>query len=255
MANLRLSLAELKRACADPRWRLELAAGRRPPVRSGGVSAGGRSVGALFRDGVVALVDRLLDPEAPRTLPMTHWPALWGEMHRLWAGQILEELVGAGRLADAARLAEAWRRWCADAVGWRVGQGPRLEWKKVFPRHEFTLEGVPLVAGDSLVTIDGPLWGVRRPAGRGLELCDCRGEKAADPKDDLLDLAVEHRLLKIARPQELPVLAVEYFLPDREMVVVSGDELAAVAVERLDPILKELAIGLGTGVASDPNVA
>lgn len=249
-----MSLAELKRACADPRWRSELVAGRRPPVRAGGVSAGGRSVGALFRDGVMALVDRLLDPEAPRPLPLTQWPALWGELHKLWAGQILAELVGAGRVADAAHLAEAWRRWCAEAVGWRVGQGPRLDWRKVFPRHEFTLEAVPLTAGDALVMVNGPLVGVRRPAGRGLELWDCRGEKSADPKDDLLDLAIERRVLKIALPQESPVLAVEYFLPDREMVVVSGDELEAVVAERLDPILKELAIQPGPGVAPDPDV-
>ncbi|MCC6354205.1 MAG: hypothetical protein IT577_09985 [Verrucomicrobiae bacterium] len=254
MANTRLSLAELKRACADPRWRSELTAGRRPPVRAGIVSAAGRPVGALFRDGVMALVDRLLDPEAPRGRPLAQWPALWSEMHQLWAGQILEEMTGAGRVADAARLAEACRRWCAEAVGWRVGQGPRLDWRKVLPRHEFTLDAVPLPAGDTRVLVDGPLAGVRRPAGRALELCDWRGEKAGDPKDDLLDLAIEHRLLKIARPLEAPVLALEYFLPERELVVVSGDDLEAIAIERLDPILRELVAVPAPEVAPGPEV-
>jgi len=241
MANLRLSLAELKRACADPRWRSELVAGRRPPVRSGGVSSGGRPVGALFRDGIASLLERLLDPNAPRALPTTTWPALWGEMHRSWAGQVLDELVGANRLPDAAHLAEAWRRWCAEAISWRVGQGPRRDWKRIFPRHEFTFEAVPLGAGEAAVEVEGPLACVRRPAGRWLELCDWRGEKASDPKDDLLDLAIEWRVLKAARPTEAPVLSVEYFLPDRELVIVTGEELAAVASERLEPVLGELA--------------
>lgn len=249
-----MSLAELKRACADPRWRSELVAGRRPPVRPGSVSSGGRSVGALFRDGIATLFERLLDPTAPRSIPTTQWPALWGEMHRLWAGQVLDELVGAGRHADAAHLAEAWRRWCAEAVGWRVGQGPRLDWKRVIPRHEFTLDAVPLGAGDAALDVDGPLICVRRPAGRGLELCDWRGEKGADPKDDLLDIAIEWRLLRVARPQETPVLSVEYFLPDRELVIVSGDELGVVAAERLDPVLKEIAAPAPPGVESGADV-
>ncbi len=198
-------------------------------------------MGALFRDGVMVLVDRLLDPDAPRTTPMTQWPSLWREMHRLWAGQVLDEMVGAGRVADAARLAESWRRWCAEAVGWRVGQGPRLDWRRVFPRQEFALEGVVLPVGDRAVCLDGALVGVRRPAGRGLELSDCRGEKSADAKDDLLDLAIERRVLGAARPGLSAVFVLDYFLPDRETVVMSGDELEAVAAERLDPVLAQLA--------------
>lgn len=256
MANLRLSLAELKRACADPRWRSELVAGRRPPVRSAGVSSGGRPVGVLFRDGIAALQERLLDPAASRAMPTTTWPALWGEMHRSWAGQVLDELVGANRLAAAAHLAEAWRRWCAEAVGWRVGQGPRLDWRRVFPRHEFTFDAVPLGVGAATVDVDGPLACVRRAAGRGLDLCDWRGEKASDPKEDLLDLAIEWRILKGARPDEAPVLSVEYFLPDREVVIVSGDELGAIVSERLDPVLAELAAlpgaAVGAGAGGSP---
>ena len=202
----------------------------------------------------MVLVDRLLDPDAPRTTPMTQWPSLWYEMHRLWAGQVLDEMVGAVRVADAARLAEALRRWCAEAVGWRSGQGQRLDWRRLFPRQEFTLEGVILPSGERAIYIDGPLVGVRRPAGRGLELSDCRGEKSADAKDDLLDLAIERRVFSVARPDLSPVFVLDYFLPERETVVMSGDELEAVAVERLDPVLGQLAALASPQVESGPDL-
>lgn len=188
----------------------------------------------------MALIDRILDPEKAGASLLREWPAIWAELHRLWGGQVLDEMVGAGRLAEAARLAEALRRWCEDAAAWRVGQGPRLDWRRVFPRQEYPIAGVNLSFGDASICVDGSLLGLRRPAGRGLELSDWRGDKNRDPQADVLDLAIERKLLALAYPQESPVLVLDYYLPDRETVIMSGDELEVVAADRLNPVIIEL---------------
>lgn len=209
-------------------------------MRSGATAAGGRPVGALFREGVMAFVERLLDPERPGGSSLKRWATLWAEMHRLWAGQVLDEMAGAGRLAEAARLAEALRRWCEDAAGLRGAQGSRCEWRKIFPRQDYELASVVLTHGDASICVDGPLLGVRRPAGRGLELFDCRGERNADARCDVLDMAIERKLLAVARPEESPVFMLDYYLPERETVVMSGDELDVVVADRLMPVIMEL---------------
>ena len=252
MADLLITVSQLKCACVDRDWRRRWLRGENPPTLrfegQGGISVQGQ----LFHQLAEQFTEWLENtPDIAASLADAN--SLWARLYDGFAKPRLDELTAAGRVPSAHHLSQALRAFCGHLVTLRAQAARFATWRDIYLTREYRIEQVPFAIGDRVLRVSGRPDAVRLHPG-GVEVVDYKLSRGGNLKHDLAQLAIYARLLRMVKPGLVFNGMLEYYEPALHEMAVSSAELDALFEEVVQPVLREL-VGIPPAETSSANPA
>jgi len=239
MADLLITVSQLKCACLDRDWRRRWLRGENPPTMRFGEKGGFPVQGQLFHQLAEQFTEWLENtPDIAASLNDVN--SLWAHLYDDFAKNRLDELIAAGRVPSAAHLSQALRAFCARLITMREQAAHFSTWRDIYLTREYRIDRVPFAHGDRVICVSGRPDAVRLHSS-GVEVVDYKLSRGSNLKHDLVQLAIYARLLRIVKPGLVFNGVLEFYEPALHSVAVSSAELDAMFEEVVQPVLRELA--------------
>lgn len=160
-------------------------------------------------------------------------------------------MLAAGSVHEALDFTARIRAYCDRLIDLRKRAKKFDDWQDIFAFAEEKIEGVAVPVGTASVSIAGRIDAIRFHPEHGLEVVDYKLSQGSQQKSDLVQLAIYAQLLRLWRPGTQFSGSLEYYLPDFMEVVISGQELADIYHDLVEPTLEEM-FGSSTRVGAPP---
>jgi S-DNA-T family DNA segregation ATPase FtsK/SpoIIIE len=238
MADILITVSQLKCACLDREWRQRWLRGENPPTMRFGEQGGIPVQGQLFHQLAEQFTEWLENtPEIAAGLADAN--SLWAQLYDEFAKPRLDELIAAGRVPSAHHLSQALRAFCGHLVTLRTRAARFATWRDVYLTREYRIDRVPFAVEDRVLRISGRPDAVRLHPG-GVEVVDYKLSRGGNLKHDLVQLAIYARLLRMVKPGLVFNGLLEYYEPALHAMAVPSAELDALFDEVVQPVLREL---------------
>ena len=238
MADLLITVSQLKCACVDREWRQRWLRGENPPTMRFGEQGGFPVQGQLFHQLAEQFTEWLVNtPEVTARLADAN--SLWTQLYDGFAKPRLDELIAAGRVPSAYHLSKALRAFCDRLITLRGKAAHFATWEDIYLTREYRMDRVPFALGERVLRISGRPDAARLHPG-GVEVVDYKLSRGGNLKHDLVQLAIYARLLRMVKPGLVFSGVLEFYEPALHAVPVSSAELDALFEEVVQPVLREL---------------
>jgi S-DNA-T family DNA segregation ATPase FtsK/SpoIIIE len=238
MADLLITVSQLKCACLDREWRERWLRRENPPTMRFGKQGGAPVEGQLFHQ-LAEQFTEWLEKTPDIAAGLTDTSSLWARLYDGFAKSRLDELVAAGRLPSAHHLSQALRAFCSSLATLRARAARFSTWSDIYLTREYRMDRVPFAVGDRGLRISGRPDAVRLHPG-GVEVVDYKLSRGGNLKYDLVQLAIYARLLRMVKPGLVFNGVLEFYEPALHAMSVSAAELDALFEEVVQPVLREL---------------
>ena len=240
MADLSLSVSELKCACLDAGWRARWLEGERPSTRQhpppGTAAVGGATFHALA-EAFLAWLAR-----SPREAgALVQEEELWGQFYGRFAEREFDRLLDTAKAGTALYLSTALQAFCGRLSHLRQRCGQFTGWTDLILTQEGKMRDVRVPVGGSTVSLGGFVDALRLHPKHGLEIVDYKLSRGANLRHDLLQVAIYARMLRLSEVGLEFWGCLEYYLPALEVLEISAGELGEIFDDLVMPVLFELA--------------
>jgi DNA segregation ATPase FtsK/SpoIIIE, S-DNA-T family len=249
MAELLITVSQLKCACVDREWRRRWLRGEDPPTMQFGEAGAMPVQGRLFHQ-LAEEFTEWLEGSPEVAVGLADANSLWAQLYDGFAKPHLDELIAAGRLPSAHHLSQALRAFCDRLVTLRSRATHFATWADIYLTREYRMDRVPFALGDSTLLISGRPDAVRLHPG-GVEVVDYKLSRGGNLKHDLVQLAIYARLLRMVKPGLVFNGVLEFYEPGLHAIEVSFAELEALFDEIVQPVLREF-VGTNSAESSPP---
>ncbi|WP_395745630.1 DNA translocase FtsK [Prosthecobacter sp.] len=239
MDVLSITVTQLKFACLDPEWRESWLAGENPSTRHLTAPGAQPSGGSLFHGIVERFTGWLVEDRA--ATGVADEVALWQELYRRFGEPKLDALMAKGQVERAVYLSSALQAFCRNISGMRLSMRNFSGWRDLFLGQEHAVKDVPFNFGTRTVFVSGILDGLRLHPKHGIQIVDYKLSRGANLKHDLVQLAIYAGLLARAEPGLEFHAALEYYLPELEVIEVPAEDLTGIFDDLVLPVLTEIA--------------
>ena len=238
MADLLITVSQLKCACVDREWRRRWLRGENPPTMRFGEQGGIPVQGQLFHQ-LAEQFTEWLENTPGVAVDLTDVKAIWTQLYDRFAEPRLDELIAAGRLPSAHHLSQALRAFCGQLATLRAGVARFSTWKDIYLTREYRIDRVPFALGGGVLCVSGRPDAVRLRPG-GVEVVDYKLSRGGNLKHDLAQLAIYARLLRRVKPGLVFNGVLEFYEPAMHAIAVPFAELDALFEEVVHPVMLEL---------------
>jgi S-DNA-T family DNA segregation ATPase FtsK/SpoIIIE len=235
-----ITVTELTCACLDEAWRRRWLKGEKPSTRSFAPPGELPVYGALFHRLVDDLVGWLVGSKR-KAASLMDASQIWHELYGRFAAGDLERISKKGSLDSAYHLSEALKSFCERIAALRAHVPSFKTWQDLYLANEFLLKDVEFRLGDSSLFVSGKLDAVRFHPTHTVEVVDYKLTHGNRMKHDLVQLAIYTRLLELSRPGLHFLGTLEYYEPKLHEVPISRENLNALYIDKILPILYEIA--------------
>ncbi|MGD9897310.1 MAG: FtsK/SpoIIIE domain-containing protein, partial [Candidatus Methylacidiphilaceae bacterium] len=196
---------------------------------------GRRELGSAFHQIVEEFTGWLLQESGGSREPEEYWTIL----RERFARKEIEERRRRGRGEEAGYLEAALREFWTN-LDRIAASGGISSWKELFEGAEISLCGSFQDPEGRSIRVEGRLDTLRRHPKEGRQLVDYKLSQPSDSPRDLLQLSIYAELLR-QRPGASPFSGLlEYYGPSLAARPVAEEELHALFLERVRPVLAEL---------------
>jgi S-DNA-T family DNA segregation ATPase FtsK/SpoIIIE len=238
MADLLITVSQLKCACVDRGWRRRWLRGENPPTMRFGATGAFPVQGQLFHQ-LAEQFTEWLEKTPSVAVGLTDAHSLWTRLYDEFAKERLDELTAAGKVPSAYHLSQALRAFCGHLVELRNQTARFVTWADIYLTREYRMDRVRLALGDGALFISGRPDAVRLHPG-GVEVVDYKLSRGGNLKHDLIQLAIYARLLRVMKPGLVFNGVLEFYEPALHVMPVTAAELDALFEEVVQPIMQEL---------------
>lgn len=240
MAELRLSVTELKCAVLDPQWRRRWQAGENPSTNPAPPPEGGPPVkGQLFHELVEEFTNWLCHGRAKQTARGLEGPeALWRELYHRFAENRLASLAESGQVESAHHLSQCLQSFCARLSELRRAISEFSDWQDLYLGEEFSLNGIAI--GDTGLRVNGRVDAVRSDPEHGVVVVDYKLSRGAETNRDLVQLAIYAHILEASRPGLSFTGILEYYEPVLTTLQAGPPDLRDLFRDMVLPVVNEL---------------
>jgi S-DNA-T family DNA segregation ATPase FtsK/SpoIIIE len=238
MADLLITVSQLKCACVDRDWRRRWLRGENPPTMRFGETGSFPVQGQLFHQ-LAEQFTEWLEKTPGVAVGLTDAASLWARLYDEFAKRRLDELIAAGKVPSAYHLSQALRAFCGNLITLRTRTAHFATWADIYLTREYRMDRVPFAVGNGVLLISGRPDAVRLRSD-GVEVVDYKLSRGGNLKHDLIQLAIYARLLRIVKLGLVFHGVLEFYEPALHAMPVSSAELEALFEEVVQPVMQEL---------------
>jgi DNA segregation ATPase FtsK/SpoIIIE, S-DNA-T family len=233
-----ISVTQLKRICLEPellgQW-LRGAEIADRPIERGECRTHGKTFHDIARDFERWL--RTRGPEADRLADAQEiWDACWQNFGRERLLAILQQ----GDHPGAQQLTQALENWCRSLAVARGSLPSFRSWGDLLALNETGFDRVALFTQEGDVYVNGRPDSVRATP-NGFTIVDYKLNRGATLEQDLLQVAIYTRMLRVSNPTLPFTAALEYYDAEPSIVRPSAEELASLFDAKVQPVLERIA--------------
>ncbi|MCP4115109.1 MAG: cell division protein FtsK [Desulfobacteraceae bacterium] len=241
MAIININVSQLKCACLSESWRKRFKNGENPSTFCTPPPGSIPVYGTRFHRIVERFTCWLSSDEQAKMGFDTHDETeLWQKMYDHFAIRPLSEILDDGKTDSALHLCECLKSFCRRLIDLKKKTPGMKSWQDLYLTQEFLIRDILFKVGPHSLFISGQADAVRSHPKHGIEVVDYKLSQGTNSEQDLVQLAIYAKLLKIKKPGLSFHGVIEYFEPELRPVSVSSKELRSIFAELVEPILIEL---------------
>ncbi len=243
MAVKSISTTDLKYACLDADWRSQWIAGQAPQTAQQHTAGSISVFGTKFHLIVKKFIDWLIDKKNVKiSNELKDKYSFWNEMYNRFAILEINRILSDNKIESAYYLCNALKAFCNQLAELRNSTSNFKLWNQIFLTTEFHVQDVPFDFDNNTIFVSGQLDCVRKHPVRGLEIVDYKLTRGENLKHDLIQLAIYSKLLIDLKPGVNFNGVIQYYTPELNEVVVTGDELMSLFNDIILPVLEEISV-------------
>jgi S-DNA-T family DNA segregation ATPase FtsK/SpoIIIE len=233
-----ISVTQLKRICLEPRllsrWLFGDEIGDSPGQRGER-----RTYGRTFHD-IARDFERWLRTHGPEADRLCSAQEIWDACWRNFGQERLLEILHQGDHPGAEKLTRALENWCRSLATARASLPSLKIWGDLLAVNETAFDRVSLPTQKGNVYVSGRPDSVRTTSD-GFTIVDYKLNRGAVLEQDLLQIAIYARLLRVSNATLQFTASLEYYDAEPTVIQPSPEELDSLFNVKVQPVLERIA--------------
>jgi DNA segregation ATPase FtsK/SpoIIIE, S-DNA-T family len=233
-----ISVTQLKRICLEPRLLRRWLRG--DEIADWPIERGERRThGKTFHD-IARNFERWLRTRGPEADRLADAQEIWDACWRTFSRERLLEILHEGDHPGAEQLTRALENWCRSLAVARGSLPSLRSWGDLLALNETAFDRVALFTQEGDVYVNGRPDSVRATPD-GFTIVDYKLNRGVTLEQDLLQIAIYARMLRVSNPTVPFTAALEYYDAEPATVRPSAGELDSLFDGKIQPVLERIA--------------